>query len=153
MSALPKILYHYCPVHSFKGIVESKSLWMSGLGTMSDFMEYKWLKRLALNRIEELASQKQWAMNVEELPEKTKQRNRLLVLDRQLRSVPAYDPFCVSFSSDGDVLSQWRAYTDDGKGFAIGFVANYLRGPEKETPEEVCYDLADHEFGYPQIKR
>jgi Protein of unknown function (DUF2971) len=27
------------------------------------------------------------------------------------------------FSQDGDVLSQWRAYADDGKGYAIGFYA------------------------------
>lgn len=30
------------------------------------------------------------------------------------------------FSLDGDVLSQWRAYSDDGKGYAIGFRAQDL---------------------------
>lgn len=30
------------------------------------------------------------------------------------------------FSLDGDVLSQWRAYADDGNGYAIGFSAKEL---------------------------
>lgn len=30
------------------------------------------------------------------------------------------------YSLDGDVLSQWRAYADDGKGYAIGFRAKDL---------------------------
>ena len=31
------------------------------------------------------------------------------------------EQFVSCFSADGDVLSQWRAYADDGHGFAIGF--------------------------------
>jgi hypothetical protein len=35
--------------------------------------------------------------------------------------------FVACFSTDGDSLSQWRAYADDGRGFAIGFKAQQLR--------------------------
>lgn len=31
-----------------------------------------------------------------------------------------------SYSLDPDVLSQWRAYADDGRGFAIGFSSNLI---------------------------
>ena len=35
-------------------------------------------------------------------------------------------PYVCCFSSEPDLLSQWRAYTGDGEGFAIGFSTGYL---------------------------
>lgn len=43
-----------------------------------------------------------------------------------------------SYSLDGDVLGQWRAYADDGRGFAIGFSSRELEMPAK--PLRVLYD-------------
>jgi hypothetical protein len=43
-----------------------------------------------------------------------------------------------SFSLDPDVLSQWRAYAHDGRGFAIGFEAAELEMPAKKL--RVLYD-------------
>jgi hypothetical protein len=42
------------------------------------------------------------------------------------------------FSLDGDLLSQWRAYADDGRGFAIGFAPGRMQTPAK--PLRVLYD-------------
>jgi hypothetical protein len=36
-----------------------------------------------------------------------------------------------SYSLDADVLSQWRAYADDGRGFAIGFSPSQMEVPAK----------------------
>jgi len=36
-------------------------------------------------------------------------------------------PFVVGFSREPDLLGQWRAYADDGRGFTIGFDAQALR--------------------------
>jgi len=48
-------------------------------------------------------------------------------------------PLVSCFSLDGDVLSQWRAYSDDGKGFAVGFSASDLvQMPVR--PLRVLYD-------------
>lgn len=35
--------------------------------------------------------------------------------------------FCTCFSANGDLLSQWRAYADDGRGFAVGFQTRSLK--------------------------
>ena len=35
--------------------------------------------------------------------------------------------YTVCFSGNGDLLSQWRGYADDGKGVAIGFKTKYLK--------------------------
>lgn len=42
------------------------------------------------------------------------------------------------FSLDPDVLSQWRAYGNDGRGFAIGFSKTLMEIPAK--PLRVLYD-------------
>ncbi|WP_164985969.1 DUF2971 domain-containing protein [Bosea sp. Tri-44] len=36
-------------------------------------------------------------------------------------------PLISSFSTDGDVLSQWRAYANDGTGVSIGFDSNLIK--------------------------
>ncbi len=49
-------------------------------------------------------------------------------------------PFVACFSADADDLGQWRAYADDGRGFAIGFRSENL----KQLPVSVlsvAYDL------------
>jgi hypothetical protein len=43
-----------------------------------------------------------------------------------------------SYSLDPDVLSQWRAYADDGRGFAIGFSPKLMQMPAKKL--RVLYD-------------
>lgn len=78
---------------------------------MNDYLEQQWLTRIAERRIEEL--------------HKTT-RHRFY---RALRPLfdPGLTPYITSFSADGDVLSQWRAYSEDGTGFAIGFNTEYLK--------------------------
>jgi len=44
--------------------------------------------------------------------------------EQGLKSTAHY--FVCSFSSDGDDLGQWRAYADNGRGYAIGFDAKAL---------------------------
>jgi hypothetical protein len=39
------------------------------------------------------------------------------------------DPFVLSLSSEGDILSQWRAYANGGRGVALGFETNRMRVP------------------------
>ena len=59
------------------------------------------------------------------------------------------------FSGDGDLLSQWRAYADDGKGISIGFkkskIKDFLRKIEIEAigiehKEKTEIDLFDVEY-------
>jgi hypothetical protein len=71
-------------------------------------------------------------------------------LKQSLRTVPIH-PYVCCFSSKPDLLSQWRAYSDDGAGFAIGFSrggiedrwASRLR--ELVTSREVEYEPANQE--------
>jgi hypothetical protein len=62
------------------------------------------------------------------------------------------------YSLDADVLSQWRAYADDGRGFAIGLDPKVMQMPAKKLrvlydEEEQIFELAGnlrHVFNYEQ---
>lgn len=53
----------------------------------------------------------------------------------------------ICFSSNGDLLSQWRAYSDNGKGVSIGFSRKYLNEIIK-TESKKNYDFAEPEFRF-----
>jgi hypothetical protein len=103
--ANPDILYHYCGVNGFLGIIQSKVLWLSIASMMNDYMEQKWLLNKAIQQLRKFRGI-------------THQH-----LIKLLREILNHDnsPSICCFSSEPDLLSQWRAYCDDGAGYAIGF--------------------------------
>jgi hypothetical protein len=125
----PDILYHYCGASGFKGIIESKALWLSKSSMMNDYMEYRWMVGKACERVK----QRRNSVNGK-------------IVDKMLAGLKKSDaPYISCFSCEPDLLSQWRAYSDDGTGYAIGFS---YRGVKKALPfgyydislEKVEYD-------------
>jgi len=104
--AHPEIIYHYCSAASFLKIVESKSIRLSSIYYMNDAMEGFWLRQLAVEHIQGLA----------DLDDVMRGHLEKVIGDQSRDST-----FCACFSEDEDSLSQWQAYADDGRGFAIGF--------------------------------
>lgn len=43
-------------------------------------------------------------------------------------------PYVCCFSREGDLLSQWRAYADDGAGFSVGFTSSWLNRKHGNCP-------------------
>lgn len=95
----------------------------------------KYLKQIKLRqKIEEAKSEKEKQNAILEykttnIGKKTNEKINLLnkirkkllvntILKREILDISRY--ICC-FSENGDILSQWRAYADDGKGLAIGF--------------------------------
>jgi hypothetical protein len=107
---IPNILYHYCGVEAFQGIISSKKLWLCNIYQTNDYKEFTWLIDYA-NRY--ISRQKKFHAEpfYRYLP-------KPLTLNRE--------PYVTCFSERGDLLSQWRAYSEDGAGFAIGFDEMYL---------------------------
>lgn len=100
-------IYHYCSPDSFFAICNSKTLRFSDIFSMNDFMEMHWGHSVWVDVRKELL----------EVP-----LEFLDVIDEHLFTTGMNATTVAScFSLDGDVLSQWRAYTDDGLGFCIGF--------------------------------
>lgn len=106
---MEKILYHYCDLSSFEKILESKCLWLSNANKTNDTYELKW--------IFELLKQNN--------PEKME---FILSLEYfyNWSLLNYFRPHMLCFSKNGDLLSQWRAYANDGRGVSIGFRRNYF---------------------------
>jgi len=132
---LPDCVYHYCSCEAFLGIIKSQSIWLSHIVGMNDYMEGDWLFKV----VKELLSEG------DELSE------YLPTLQEQFKK--EHDPFLACFSQEHDELSQWWAYGEDGKGFAIGFDPHcFVKSgvhdglPQPETHAE--YDLCFHDIIY-----
>ncbi|MEC5399018.1 DUF2971 domain-containing protein [Uliginosibacterium sp. H1] len=120
------ILYHYTSVEAFLGIVQSRSLWLSGHTSMNDTHEGKWVDDLlqeALSASSEL--------DEEEKAEISACYHRAKA-----------ELLLFSMSDQPDVLSQWRAYGNDGRGVAMGInrdVVERAEGP-RDVPPSVLAD-------------
>lgn len=99
------MIYHYCGKEVFEKIVETKIIWLSDITKMNDEGEYKSGFQI-INDILKSYSDVDETIATEMSPNNINNTFKVLVS---------------CFSRDGDVLSQWRAYADDGHGFSIGF--------------------------------
>ena len=109
------LIYHYCDSNAFFAICTNRKLWMNDLHSMNDFMELHWgysiWEQSANTRIEKYG--KEFLDEIDEVIHFSGFQGLLLAN---------------CFSTDKDVLSQWKAYADDGKGYVISFNAKELLG-------------------------
>ncbi len=117
-------LYHYTSQAGFVGIVQTKTIWATKLQYLSDAAEFAYA--IDLFRSELLA-----------LREETRSENAKRILDmisERLKGIASINIFVSSFSENGNLLSQWRAYCPSGSGFSLGFDPQDLQVPAREQP-------------------
>ncbi|MCF2872949.1 DUF2971 domain-containing protein [Octadecabacter sp. G9-8] len=119
-------LYHYCTTATFLSIIESKSIWMSDINTMNDFGEMHWAYDMFIRAANLVIDEVGYSF--------------IDTIDKVISAAQLYNlPLLSSFSTEGDVLSQWRAYADDGAGVSIGFDAKQLERLSVRVGS-ICYD-------------
>lgn len=134
-SASKKLGYHYCSVDTFMQIIENKTLWLSHSRTMNDKLECVYILDILKQVIEDV--------NYQDNSEKS----ILNEIEKSCKNNVDY-PYITSLSKNKDLLSQWRAYGDNGKGVAIGLDLSKI--PHKDLLgngdpasniiiDEVCY--------------
>ncbi len=125
-------IFHYCSGASFWPLCHSRSIWLSSVYTMNDAQELVWGRRLvddvfAAHPVEFSSSFCRFV------------RDGLQEADRHLL------PLVGSFSKNGDLLSQWRAYSEDGKGFAIELDGVKVSQSLPVNMKNVLYDQEQQE--------
>ena len=105
------VLYHYCPLDAFLGIIQSREVWLTNIFCMNDSAEHYWLRGVARRLLPREPADNE---NLRSLASK------LFPKDERT------EVYCCCFSELGDSLGQWRAYADDGRGLAIGFDIEFL---------------------------
>lgn len=104
-------LYHYCSNAALLSIAQHKQIWLSELSLSNDTTEGRWLRQVFQDCCAE-----------RKVP-RGQQDTLLAELDLVIELCSAAG-FCMS--EEGDLLSQWRAYADNGGGVAIGLDESFL---------------------------
>lgn len=108
---LPEAIYHYTSAEALLSIMQRRVLWATDVRYLNDFQEFIYTLRLASKVVSRLATEDRHSFDAETLTQ----------CERALRFIQSAKVYAASFSGDGDLLSQWRAYCPPAGGFSIGF--------------------------------
>jgi hypothetical protein len=114
----PPIIYHYTDDVGLRGILETGQLWLSDIFKLNDPSELNHGFSHAINVLNSLVAN--------HAPESKAFAKQLTGFAEQKGIQGSAHFFVCSFSSCGDDLGQWRAYADNGRGYALGFDAMVL---------------------------
>jgi hypothetical protein len=104
-------LFHYCSNAAFLSIISTRSIWMSEFSLSNDSLESKWIRTVFSDCCDERKIQ-------------TLEKDGLLKMLDGIISYMGAAGFCMS--EESDMLSQWRAYSDNASGVSIGFNSLYF---------------------------
>ncbi|MFN3784636.1 MAG: DUF2971 domain-containing protein [Spirosomataceae bacterium] len=111
------VVYHYTSFNTINEIFKSNSLRACDLKRLNDKKEYKiWFDIFDL--VFERFQQKEDILTFEAF---------LMKIKQTIESYKDYDCYVTCLSKERDLLSQWRAYGDNGQGIAIAFDVNELK--------------------------
>ncbi len=122
---MKNILYHYCSVETFMSIMKNKTIRASDCSKTNDSTESSWIATLIEEVLIQLITDDQELCNALNIDE-AKINYARSCINTVIQSVYYKNcrdmvTFITCFSEDGDLLSQWRGYANNGQGVSIGF--------------------------------
>jgi len=110
---LPSVIYHYTSTESFINIISNSEMWFTKANSLNDPYEEKYGRDL----VSEIAKQEsESAKNEKE--KKFLNSVALNIVEKIFHT--NIDYYLASFSENGDDISHWKSYSDDGTGYSIG---------------------------------
>ena len=113
-SPLTEPLFHYTSLATFQEMLKSRTLWASHFRYLNDVTEFSYAIKVIAEKIEA----------------RIKDGEILRIAAKEIRDRLPSDllkgPYVISFSENGDSLSQWRGYSWRTAGVCIGFNGAYL---------------------------
>jgi hypothetical protein len=132
-NALPDLLYHYTTQAGLLGIVWSQELFATKIQYFNDSAEFHLALDLAFALLQE--------------PDAGGTVERRARIAEQIHAVRQANIFAVSLTTDGDLLSQWRAYGRSSNMYAVGLRSSVLLriAEERDGMLSRClYDTEGH---------
>jgi hypothetical protein len=123
-STPPPLLYHYTNAAGLLGILQSGCLWFTNAFQLNDPSEITHGIQGAIELLAERITSNEvdrFGLIYNEFAEAFRYREELAFRDIRTIVEELARLFVCSFSREGDDLGQWRAYGDDGRGFALFF--------------------------------
>ena len=109
----PDLLYHYTSLDGLRGIMTNRILWATSIHHLNDTQELLHALNLASLAVQAYKPESLTTLQVE-------LGMQMLEYIEKLKSLKL---FIASFSEEGDLLSQWRAYCPREGGYSLGFSA------------------------------
>ncbi|NIJ46653.1 hypothetical protein FHR24_003148 [Wenyingzhuangia heitensis] len=103
-----EIIYHYTDLNGLVSILENQQLYCTNIKFLNDKKEYNHGIELLLKIIESIEIKKE-------------NKEIFDFIKTNINRIYENDKYVTCFSKNGDLLSQWRAYANQGKGVALGF--------------------------------
>lgn len=134
-----KSLYHYTSLDGFTGIIDSRNMWASNPLYLNDSTELLLAQSLMRESITARLNSKIKAPVNKEILEQMDYWLSLGTINNHLI-------FVISFSEKGNLLSQWRGYTQKNRGVSFGFTPrdiDFLAGSQSYRLLKCVYDYVD----------
>lgn len=127
------LIYHYCSSETFLSLIKNNELWLAEVTKTNDSTEGQFYIDFVKRYVKDKFGKASWFPKEEELDFK-----EFYEFSKRI--------WVCCFSEDGNFLSQWRGYADDGKGFSVGFDKTVL---DKFTGSFKNEKLIKHEWSRP----
>jgi predicted RNA-binding protein len=159
---VPPVVYHYTDINGLKGIIDSKNIWATHSSFLNDGKEIKYGDEL----MSEYISERMQLSDINPFIVKLYQELLGLKYDGPPSIAKAWDDdiYIASFSENGNLLDQWRAYAANGYGYSIGIIPKKLKykittgsistnHPEEIGLIKVCYSKREQHEIFSKIVR
>ena len=145
----PNIVYHYCSLESFMSIINNSTIRLTNISKSNDRDEIRYCFNAFERALRETCKEftDKYIKNKEVIKFFNNIRYDDLVSKAVLNDSLIYYVSC--FSTESDLLSQWRGYANDGKGVAIGFYSkSFLAAKDLKNVKFniITYDMDQVEF-------
>lgn len=147
---IPSVVYHYCSLETFNSIISNSTIRLTNIAKSNDSEEIKFcfdafestLQTTCLKFANKHFDDKElidffYEINYSSLAAKAIINESLIY-------------YATCFSSESDLLSQWRGYANDGKGVAIGFyTAPFIKARDYKNLKfnKITYDMSEVKDG------
>lgn len=130
------LIYHYCDATALLNILKRRKVWATSTKYLNDSTEL-----LSFTAGMRDHANKHRASPAGEALADMVDFYWISSNTRQTQTI-GMDRFACCFSANGDLLSQWRAYGNDGRGYAIGFDTRRLAGLIDPKPTMILRRMA-----------
>ena len=137
------MLYHYCSMQTFQQILSNQSLRFTDVTKSNDGKEISWISKYVESILLEEISEIKGMANYKDLINDAVLHTWGSLVTTNIIEMKS-PQFVCCFSEDGDMLSQWRGYSDDGKGVAIGFDDSFFQMHPFFECKKVVYREEEH---------
>ena len=120
----PKIVYHYTDINGLLGIIDSGCVWATHVSKLNDSSEY----HLGIKVVRDFVKKN--------MPVSSR-----LLIEKALSKLNTVDTYIACYSTEDDILSQWRAYSGSSVGYSMGFATADIATLDDKLPllEQVIY--------------